>query len=114
MTNRIDGRRAVFLEKNEAVAQAKGRTARPGLLAEAEDVAIEPAMFAEAANPHGDGYLGDTIVSRRHQLNTIAIWIDHPSRFLEALSRDNQFAVTARCRLRQRLAMVVETYDRGC
>ena len=44
LTNRIDGRGAVFLEKNEAVAQAKGRTARPGLLAEAEDVAIEPAL----------------------------------------------------------------------
>ena len=70
-------------------------------------------MFAEAADPHGDGYLGDTIVSRRHQLNTIAVGIDHPSRFLEALSRDNQFAVTARCRLRQGLRMMVELDDRA-
>src|SRR5713101_5845394 len=113
LTNRIDGRGAVFLEKKQAVSQAKCRTARPRLLAEAEDVAIEPAMFAEAADPHGDGYLGDTIVSRRHQLNTIAIGIDHPSWFLHALSRDNQFAVTARCRLRQGLRMMVELDDRA-
>src|SRR6266568_4158328 len=111
LTNRIDGRGAVFLEKKQAVSQAKCRTARPRLLAEAEDVAIEPAMFAEAADSHGDGYLGDTIVSRRHQLNTIAIGIDHSSRFLEALSRDNQFAVTARCRVRQGLHMIEANGD---
>jgi hypothetical protein len=50
-------------------------------------------------------------MSRRHQLNTIAIGIDHPSRFLQALSRDNQFAVTARRCLRQGLRMVVDLDD---
>jgi len=101
LTNRIDGRQAVFLEKNEAVAQAKGRTGGPGLLGKAEDVSIEAPVFAEAPDAHGDGYLGDAIISRRHQLDTIAIGIDHPSRFLQALSCDNQFAITARCRLGQ-------------
>src|SRR6266705_2893211 len=94
LTNRIDGRGAVFLEKKQAVS-------------------IEPAMFAEAADSHRDGYLGDTIVSRRHQLNSIAIGIDHSSRFLEALSRDNQFAETARCRVRQGLRVMVELDDRA-
>src|SRR4029077_10369881 len=69
LTNRIDGRRTVFIEKDKAVAQAKGRTSGPGLLGKAEDVAIEPPVFAEAADPHGDGYLGDAIATRRHQLN---------------------------------------------
>jgi hypothetical protein len=78
LTNRIDACGAVFLKKNEAVAQAKGRTARPGLLGKAEGVAIEPKMFAEAADSHGDGDLGDAIISRRHQLNTVAVGIDHP------------------------------------
>src|ERR1700677_559694 len=55
LTRRIDGRGAVFLQQNEAVSQPKGRTARPGLFGEAEDVAIEPAMFAETADPHHDG-----------------------------------------------------------
>ncbi len=53
LTNRIDGCGAVFLEKKQAVSQAKGWTARPGLLGEAEKVAIEPAVFAEASDGHG-------------------------------------------------------------
>ena len=61
LTDRIDACGAVFLEKNKAVTQAKGRTARPGLLAEAEDVAIEPAVFAEAA---------DTVASRGQLLRS--------------------------------------------
>src|SRR6266850_1533673 len=51
------------------------------------------------------------MISRRHQLDTIAIGIDHPPRCLQALSRDNQFAVTARCCLRQGLRMMVELDD---
>src|SRR6266576_3104957 len=93
------------------LSQAKGRTARPGLFGEAENIAIEPPVFAEASDAHGDAQLGDAIMSRRHQLNAIAIGIDHPSRFLKTLSRDNQFAVTARCRLQQGLRMMVELDD---
>src|SRR5258708_37236499 len=52
LTNRIYGRSAVLLEKKQAVSQAKGRTARPWLLGEAEDIAIEPPVFAEAPDPH--------------------------------------------------------------
>jgi len=43
----------VLREKKQAVSQAKGWTARPGLLGEAEKVAIEPAVFAEASDGHG-------------------------------------------------------------
>src|ERR1700686_1827969 len=45
LTSRIDGRGAVFLQKKEAVSQAKSQTARPGLFGEAEEVAIEPTVF---------------------------------------------------------------------
>src|SRR2546430_10613424 len=55
LTKWIDGRAAVFLEKKQAVSQAEGRTARPGLLREAENIAIESPVFAEASDPHGDG-----------------------------------------------------------
>ena len=51
LTNRIDGRGAVFFEKNEALSETKRRTARPGLFGEAEDIAIELPMFAEASDP---------------------------------------------------------------
>jgi hypothetical protein len=51
LTNRIDGRGAVFPKKNEAVSETKGRTARPGLFGEAEDIAIELPMFAQARTP---------------------------------------------------------------
>jgi hypothetical protein len=45
LRSRIDGRGAAFLQNKQAVSQAKGRTARPGLLGEAENVAnIEPAV----------------------------------------------------------------------
>jgi hypothetical protein len=44
LTNRIDGRGAVFLQKKEAMSQAKSQTTRPGLFGEAEDVAIEPTV----------------------------------------------------------------------
>jgi len=54
LTNRIDACRAVFLEEKQAVSQAKGRTARPGLLGEAENIAIEPPVFAETSDAHGD------------------------------------------------------------
>src|SRR5260221_4394553 len=47
----------------------------------------------------------------RHQLNTIAIGIDHPARVLQAFSRNNQFAVAARGGLRQRLRVMVELDD---
>jgi hypothetical protein len=46
-------------------------------------------------------------------LNTIAIGIDHPSRFLEALSRDDQFAVPAWCGFGQGLRVMVELDDRA-
>jgi hypothetical protein len=54
LANRIDGRSAVFLEKNQTISQAKGRTARPGLLGEAENIAVESLVFAEASDPHRD------------------------------------------------------------
>ena len=68
-------------------------------------------MFAKVSDPHGDGDLGDAPISLRHQLNTIAIGIGHPSRFLQTLSCDNQFAVTARCCLQQGLRVMVELDD---
>src|SRR5437899_12913778 len=111
LTDRIDGRGAVFLEKKQAVSQAEGRTARPGLLREAENIAIEPPVFAEASDAHGDAQLGDAIMSRRHQLNAIAVGVDHSSRLLQTRSRDNQFAVAARRRLRQGLRMMVDLDD---
>src|SRR6266404_331355 len=111
LTNRIDGRGAVFLEKKQAVSQAEGRTARPGLLREAENIAIESPVFPKASDAHGDAESRDAIKSRRHQLNTIAVGVDHSSRLLQTRSRDNQFAVTARCRLRQGLRMMVELDD---
>src|SRR5882672_5240320 len=52
-------------------------------------------------------------MSRRHQADTIAIGIDHRAWFLDALSRNNQFAVAARCCGRQRLRVMVEFYDRA-
>ena len=94
LTNRIDACRAVFLEEKQAVSQAKARTARPGLFGEAENIAIESAVFAEASDTHGNGELGDAIISRRYKPNTIAVGIDHPSRFRQALSRDDQFAIS--------------------
>src|SRR3981189_2233213 len=101
LTNRIDGRRAVFFEQKQAVSEAKGRTTRPGLLGEAENIAIESPVFPKASDPHGNGELCDAVTSRRYQLNTIAVGIDHPSRFLDALSRADQFPDAARCCLRQ-------------
>ncbi len=50
LTSRIDGRSAVFLEQKQAISQAKGRTARPGLLGEADNIAIESPVFAEASD----------------------------------------------------------------
>src|SRR6202795_1112830 len=50
---------------------------------------------------------------RRHQADTIAIGIDHGDWFLDAFSRNNQFAVAARCYGRQRLRVMVEFYDRA-
>jgi hypothetical protein len=50
---------------------------------------------------------------RRHQADTIAIGIDHGAWFLDALSRNNQFAVAARCCGRKRLRVMVEFYDRA-
>src|ERR1700722_16309709 len=97
LTNRIDGRRAVLLEEKQTISQTKGRTARPGLLGKAENITIKSPVFAQASDPHRDSYLGDAIMSRRHQLNTIAIGIDHPSRLLQTLSRDHEFAVAAQC-----------------
>src|SRR6267378_5847234 len=47
------------------------------------------------------------------QADTIAIGIDHGPWFLDALSRNNQFAVAARCCGRQRLRVMVEFYDRA-
>jgi hypothetical protein len=35
LTNRIDGRGMVFLQKKQAVSQAKGRSTPPGLFGEA-------------------------------------------------------------------------------
>src|SRR5216684_814993 len=52
-------------------------------------------------------------MSRRHQADTIAIGIDHRAWFLDALARNNQFAVAARCCGRQRLRVMVEFYDRA-
>src|SRR6266478_9251304 len=52
-------------------------------------------------------------MSRRHQADTIAIGIDHRAWFLDALARNNQFAVAARCCSRQRLRVMVEFYDRA-
>src|SRR6478672_8087361 len=52
-------------------------------------------------------------MSPRHQADTIAIGIDHRAWFLDALARDNQFAVAARCCGRQRLRVMVEFYDRA-
>src|ERR1700756_1712506 len=52
-------------------------------------------------------------MSRRHQADTIAIGIDHGAWFLDALARNNQFAVAARCSGRQRLRVMVEFYDRA-
>ena len=48
---------------------------------------------------------------RRHQADTIAIGIDHGAWFLDALSRNNQFAVAARCCGPQRLRVMVELDD---
>ena len=45
---------AVFLEKNQTISQAKGRAARPGLLGEAENIAIESPVFVQASDPHRD------------------------------------------------------------
>jgi hypothetical protein len=50
-------------------------------------------------------------MSRRHETDTIAIWIDHGAWFFDALSRNNQLAVAARCYGRQRLRVMVEFYD---
>jgi hypothetical protein len=50
-------------------------------------------------------------MSRRYQLNPIAIGIDETSRLLQSLSRDHQIAVTARCRLLQGLHMMIELDD---
>ena len=50
---------------------------------------------------------------RRHQADTIAIGIDHGALFFDALSRNNQLAVAARCCGRQRLRVLVEFYDRA-
>jgi len=50
---------------------------------------------------------------RRHQADTIAIGTDHGAWFLDALSRNNQFAVAARCYGRRRLRVMVEFYDRA-
>src|SRR5258705_5379419 len=52
-------------------------------------------------------------MSPRHQADTIAIGIDHRAWFLDALARNNQFAVAARCCGRQRLRVMVEFYDRA-
>jgi hypothetical protein len=50
-------------------------------------------------------------MSRWHQLDTVAIGINHQLGFAQALSRDDQFAVAARCCLRQRLRVMVELDD---
>jgi hypothetical protein len=68
-------------------------------------------VFAEVSDRHDNRDLADTILSRRHQLHMVAIGIGHPLRFLQALSCDHQLAVTAGCRLRQRLGMMVELDD---
>src|SRR5712675_854845 len=52
LANRIDGRGAVFPKQKQALSQAKGRTARPGLLGEAENITIELAVFVEASDSH--------------------------------------------------------------
>jgi hypothetical protein len=54
LTNRIDGRSSVFLEEKQTIAQAKGRTARPGLLGKAENITIKSPVFAQASDPHRD------------------------------------------------------------
>jgi hypothetical protein len=53
------------------------------------------------------------IMSRRYETDTIAIGIDHGAWFFDALSRNNQLAVAARCCGRQRLRVMVEFYDRA-
>src|SRR6266851_111485 len=113
LASRIDGRGAVFPKQKQALSQAKRRTARPGLLGEAEDVAIESAMFKEASDSHGNGELGDAIISLRHQPDPVAVRIDHPLRFLQPLSGNDQFTITAWRRLRQRIRMMVDLDDRA-
>src|ERR1700722_500657 len=52
-------------------------------------------------------------MSRRHETDTIAIGIDHGAWFFDALSRNKQLAVAARCCGRQRLRVMVEFCDRA-
>jgi hypothetical protein len=68
-------------------------------------------VFTEASDPHSNGYLGDAIMSSRHQLDTVAVGVDHSPRFLKALSRDDQLTVTAWRGIRQGLRMMVELDD---
>jgi len=49
LSHRIDGRSGIFREKDEAIAKAKAGSARPGQLSEAENVAKECPVRAEAA-----------------------------------------------------------------
>ena len=109
--NGIDGCSAVFHENDKAVAKAEGCPARPGMLGEAEDVAIEFPVLAKASHAHGDSDLRDAVMSPRHQANAIAVRIGHPLRRLQALARDDQFAVAAGRCLRQGLRVMIELDD---
>src|SRR5882757_4736441 len=62
---------------------------------------------------HHDTELVDAFISFRHQPNAIAIGIDRLPWLLLALSGDDQFAVSARSRLRQGVRMMVDLYNRA-
>ena len=55
LTRQFNGRGRIFLQKKQAVSQAKGDTVRPEVLGEAEDVAAEPSVFVETSDSHRYG-----------------------------------------------------------
>ncbi len=83
------------------------------LLSQTEGLGIEPPMGLDVPHRQADADLGDPLVTRRDQPHQVALRVGQGCRRVEARPRQDQFAIAAGRRIRQRLGHVVDLQHRA-